>query len=129
MPIVQYPASVTQVRVLPTLTNFIVTKFDDSQKYREEEEVENELGQLYVINGLDFSYYYDIEMIVKVGGTIPTPLTKLTFTAPTLTNAIPILGTATGMIDVIIRGEVKLMGKAGGMSKIGFKGFQNAVDT
>jgi len=121
----QFPNTSALRRILPTLTGYIVTKFEPATKYREEEEVMDEGGALAVVNGVDKTYTYDIEMMVKPSSSVPAPLTTLTFTAPTATNAIAIPG-AGATFTVLIRGEVKHIGDAGKVAKIGFKGEINA---
>jgi len=86
----------------------------------------DEGGALAIVNGVDKTYSYDIEMMVKPSSAMPTPLTTLTFTAPTATNAIAIPGAGGATFTVLIRGEVKQIGDAGKTAKVSFKGEINA---
>jgi len=119
-----YPASGVLRKILPTLTNYTVTKFDPSEKYGEEQEVHDENGLIKYVVGIDKKYEYDIEMVVKPSASIPEPLTTLVFTAPS--GGVTFPGTVSGNITILIRGEVKIIGKAGEAAMIGFKGMVNA---
>ena len=114
---VMYPAAGVTRKTLPTCTNFIVTKWDFANKYREEEMITDESGQVTNVIGIDSTDEVEAELVVKPAGAIPEPLTTMTFS-----------GGAAGTAGVyLIIGEVKVLGSAGQAQKIGVKLMKNAT--
>ena len=124
---VQYPASTGFVKINPTIANAIVTKFEVSGGYKEMEAIPDETGVPSVYNGVNLEYEYDIEVMPKTGFAAPVMLTKLIFIAPTQTNAIPIPGTVSGDINVLITSPIEISRTDNGkIGKYAFKGITNA---
>jgi len=116
----QYPVNTAGVRYLPTITGYKVKKFKPSTGYRETEELNDEMGLWYLSNGIDLTYYYDIEMT-------PVENTELTFTASSAANAFPYPGQATYTLKVLVVGKVEeAQDEAGKIALLSFKGKANA---
>jgi len=123
----QYPVNTAGVRYLPTLPGYKVKKFKPSTGYRETEELNDEEGLWYLSNGIDLTYYYDIEMTPLVGYTTPVENTELTFTASSAANAFPYPGQATYTLKVLVVGKVEeAQDEAGKIALLSFKGKANA---
>jgi hypothetical protein len=117
-----YPANSVTRKIFPTCTGFTVTKFDPSIGYRETEPIENESGDQAYYVGVDFHGEYEVEMVVHPNTNIPLDLTNIQFT-----NCPAYVAQANANnLSMLINGGVKLIGNAGRVLKIGFKGLVNA---
>lgn len=126
----QYPASVVQRNDLPTCSGYIVTKFQPTTKYRSsEEEIEDESGILGNIVGTDDSATVEIELIPTTSlSSIVSLQTVLPFVGLSSFPELTRFATGTAdQINLLVRGDVKPMGKVGGAKRIGITGFVNSV--
>ena len=115
----QYPAAGVQQKVFPTCALGVVSKFDPDTKYREEEEIENEEGTLAYVVGVDFMSEVDVEVVLYPNQNVPVALTNINFN---FANS-----TLTGPNSYLIRGDVKVTGKAGNAKRIAFKCIANSA--
>lgn len=123
----QYPVSTALVRYLPTISGYKVKKFKPKTGYEVKEVLKDEQGIPYLRNGINFQYTYDIELTPLVGYTTPVELTKMIFTAPTVSGAFPYPGTYSGTISILVDSEPEeAMDEAGHVALISFKGVTDA---
>ena len=115
-----YPANALKTKIFPTCALGVVSKFDPATKFKEEEEIVNEDGILSYIIGVDSMSEVDVELVMYPNQTVPTALTNIAFNFANST-----LG--TGNISYLIRGDIKITGKAGNAERIAFKMINNSV--
>ena len=122
----QYPANAISRRVLPTCTNFIVSKFDVTEGFRSRDEVEQEAGLMSNVIGTDVSLSGDVEIWVTPNAALPQDLTTLVFnTAAAIPNYANFA--SANVLTMLINSEVKPLGASGKGLKYGFKVFKNSV--
>ena len=110
-----YPANGVARKILPNCSGFIVTKFDPVNKYREEEEVTNESGILSNILGIDLMDDVEADLIPKPNTSVPNIFDVLNFSGGTIGNG-----------SYLVRGDVSIIGTAGGSKKISLRLMKNA---
>jgi len=113
-----YPSAALQTKIFPTSTLGVVSKFDPDTKYSEEEKIVNEDGILSYINGVDLMTEVDVELILYPNTNVPAPLTNVTFNFADSTMSF------TGN-SFVITGDVKIIGTAGKVKRVGFKMLQS----
>jgi len=109
-----YPNNGVQLKNFPTSTLGVVSKFDPSTKYKTEEEIENENGILTYIVGIDHMTEIDVELVMFPNMNVPDTLTAIAFNYANST-----LG--SGVVNYLIRGDVKVNGTAGKAKRVSFK--------
>lgn len=109
----QYPVNAIQRKILPTLPNAVVTKFDADEGYTDRDKITNEAGLLSNILGVDFSLPVDAEIVITPNyGNIPQDLTTLTFNTAGASPNFSNFANAN-VLTMLIDGQVKFAGPAG----------------
>ena len=114
-----YPSNGVQTKLFPTCAIGVVSKFDPSSKFREEEEILNEDGTLTYIVGVDAMQEIDVELVMYANQNVPTALTNINF------NYVNV--NAGGNVSYLIRGDIKVSGNAGKAKRVAFKMITNSA--
>lgn len=121
-----YPANGVQRRVLPTLPNAIVSKFDMNQGGRSTEEIEQEAGELAVLLVVDNCLQGEVEVIAKPNFTVPTQASNITFNVASASPNYPNFANANNLV-MLVMDAPKYMGTAGKSVRYSFKVFANSL--
>lgn len=122
----QYPVNGILRRVNPTAANFVVTKFEVSQGYRDRDEIENEVGLMSNILGVDQWLSGDVEVVCAPNASIPVDLTTIVFnTALAYPNYANFAN--ANVLTMLVNSDVKPSGTAGKGNRYTFKVIKTAV--
>lgn len=113
-----YPANGVKQHIFPTSTLGVVSKFDISTKYKEEEEIPDEDGILKYVVGVDNMVDVDVEIVLFLNSALPTALSNIAFNFSGVNSG--------GSVSYLIRGEVSNKGTAGKAQRVAFKAISNA---
>lgn len=118
-----YPAAGVGTKTFPTCTLGVVSKFDPSSKFREEEEILNEDGTLTYLVGVDQMNEVDVELVMFPNANVPTALTNIAFNFAN--SSLAEFGNAN--TSFLIRGEIKVAGNPGKAKRVSFKMMNNSA--
>lgn len=122
----EYPANAITRRVLPTCPTFIVTKFDVNEGFRSKDEIEQEVGLMSNVLGIDVSLVGDVEIVVTPNAALPQELTTLVFNTAAANPNYANFANAN-VLTMLVYGPVKPLGKTGAGLKYGFPVFKNII--